>query len=202
LNHLDPEGWQRALAAAKQRQAKIGPPPDGYAYAPPIATPPTDPRIKAVTHRATAYEPARVNPVVDRATRTKQRRQKMTTPKTPANFDWSAFLTHHWQDVFRHLWRTYRLDDQDIDGELGRVLAIAYRDKLDGQSARWDHVLRQLRQGLRPGQAADTPRQLQPIAPSPPSRLVCSPDNDAWLEELYQRVTEREREAERERGRS
>jgi hypothetical protein len=76
LNHHDPEGWQRAVQHAKRKQQRIGDPPPSYAYTPPDTTPPWDQRIKVVTRAATAYEPARKNPVLDRATRTKQRRQK------------------------------------------------------------------------------------------------------------------------------
>jgi hypothetical protein len=198
LNHDDDPGWRRALAAAHKRQAKIGAPPDGYMHEPPPLTPPLDRRIKAVKRQATAFEAARVNPVTDRATRTKQRREKLAVPKTPQGFDWQQFFQRHWLDVFRPLWRTYRLDNQDVDGEVGRVLAIAYRDKLDEQDAtggvvgpasrRWDQLLRQLRQGIRPGQMVDLHRQVPPIAPPAASRLVGAPDNDAWLRELFDRV--------------
>jgi hypothetical protein len=119
-------------------------------------------------------------------------------PKTPPGFNWRQFLQQHWLDVFRLLWRAYRLNDQDVDGEVGRVLAIAYRDKLDEQDAgdgcvgpasrRWDQLLRQLRQGIRRGQMVDLHRQVPPIAPPAASRLVGAPDNDAWLRELFDRV--------------
>jgi hypothetical protein len=78
LNHQDPAGWQRAVQHAKRKQQRIGDPPPGYAYTPPNSAPPWDQRIKVVVRAATAYEPARKNPVVDRATRTRQRRQKAT----------------------------------------------------------------------------------------------------------------------------
>jgi hypothetical protein len=95
LNHDDPEGWQRALAAARRRQAKIGEAPEDYAYEPPAPTPPADPRIKAVFRRANAFEPAGTNPVIDRTTRTKQRRQKLIAPKTPKGFDWQRFFARY-----------------------------------------------------------------------------------------------------------
>jgi hypothetical protein len=209
LNHDDPEGWQRALAAAKKRAAKIGEPPDGYAYEPPSPTPPNDPRIKRVERRASAFEAASRNPVTDRSTRTKQRRQKMIAPKTPQNFDWKLFFSHHWRDTFWYLWKAYGLSDADAAGDLARVVAVTYRDKLDEQntnggtigqaSRRWDQLLRDLRQGVRPGHAPSTPHQVPPIAPSSPSRLVGAPDNDAWLRELFDEVLERE-QRERSRG--
>jgi hypothetical protein len=150
-------------------------------------------------HRASAFEPARTKPVVDGATKSKQRRQKLVAPNTPANFDWRQFLQQHWQDAFRPLWRAYRLNDQDVDGEVGRVLAITYKDKLDELSARdgavgavsrrWDQLLRQLGQGVRPGQTPMAPRQLPPIAPTLSSGIaVVAPDNDAWLKALIDRV--------------
>jgi hypothetical protein len=37
-----------------------------------------------------------MNPVVDRTTRTKHRRQQQTTPKTQKGFDWRAYFQHHW----------------------------------------------------------------------------------------------------------
>jgi hypothetical protein len=198
LNHGDQPGWQRALSAARKLQVKIGPPPDDFAHEAPLQTPPTDPRIKVVMRRVSVFEPARTKPVVDRATKSKQRRQKLAAPKTPPGFDWCAFFQRHWLDIFRPLWRAYRLDDQDVDGEVGRVLAIAYKDKLDEQSAgdgsvgpasrHWHQLLRQLRQGIRPGQTVDWHRQVPPIAPSPPSRLVAAPDNDEWLRELFDRI--------------
>src|SRR5215472_10185227 len=92
-------------------------------------------RIKCVTRRSSAFEPARTNPVVDRTTRTKHRRQQLTTPKTPEGFDWRAFFQHHWCEMFRWIWRTHHLDNQDVDGEVGRILAVAYKAKLDEQSA-------------------------------------------------------------------
>jgi hypothetical protein len=194
LNRDEPEGWRRAVVAALKRQAKIGEPPDSYIYEPSSRTPPSDPRIKLVTRRASAFEPARTRPVVDRATRTKQHRQKLAVPKTPPGFDWQEFLQRHWLDVFRPLWRAYRLDDQDVDGEVGRVLAIAYKDKLDEQNAgdgtvgpasrRWDQLLRDLRQGVRPGQAPNTPRQVPPIAPSRPA----SSPLDPVIQDLFDRV--------------
>jgi hypothetical protein len=122
-------------------------------------------------------------------------------PKTPPGFDWQSFFQAHWLDVFQPLWRTNRLDDQDVDGEVGRVLAIAYKAKLDEQHAgdgtagpaskRWDQLLRQLGQGIRPGQTASPsrlPHQLPPIAPSPASRSVVAPDNDPVIRELFARV--------------
>jgi hypothetical protein len=198
LNHNDPAGWQRALFAARKHQVKVGAQPEDYVYEPPPPTPPTDPRIKAVFRRANAFEPARVNPVVDRATRTRARRKKLIAPRTPEGFIWQAFIQRHWVDVFSSIWRTHRLGDQDPDSEVARLLAIAYRDKLDEQekaggmvgpaTRRWDQLLRDLRQGVRPGQAPTPtpPRQLPPIMPSATSRVA--PDNDAVIQEIFDRV--------------
>jgi hypothetical protein len=201
LNHDDPQGWQRALAAARKRQVKIGEPPEGYVFEPPSATPPTNPRIKTVQRRAAAFEPAGANVVTDRTTRTRARRQKLAASRTPAGFDWQQFFQLHWLDLFRSIWRTYRLSDDDVDGEIARVLAIALKDKLDEQdktggtvgpaSKRWDQRLRQLGQGIFPGQtptASRLPHRLPPIASSSPSRRVVAPDNDAVMRELLDRV--------------
>jgi hypothetical protein len=201
LNHDDSEGWQRSLAAAKKRAAKIGEPPGGYVFDAPGVHPPADLRIKRVERRASAFEAASANPVIDRATRTRQRQQVTTAPRTPSNFDWQMFLNHRWLDVFSSIWRAYRLSDEDFDGEVGRVLAIAYKNKLDEQekrggmvgpaSRRWHQLLGQLRQGARPGQtpiASRLAHQVPPIAPTPAARRVWAPDNDAVMREIFDRV--------------
>jgi hypothetical protein len=197
LNHVDREGWQRALAATRKRPANAGPPPEGYTYQPPSPTPPTDTRIKIVLRKAAAFEPACAKPMVDRTTRTRQHRQKLTGPRTPDGFDWRAFFTHHWYDTFRLIWQTHRLSDEDVDGEVGRVVAVTYRDKLAEESAnggvvgqasrRWHQLLRDLRHGRRPGQTSSASRlahQVPPIAPSrPASRPV-----DPVIQEIFDRV--------------
>jgi hypothetical protein len=197
LNHDDPGGWQRALIAARKRQTKIGAPPDGYVYQPPGGTPPTDMRIKAVLRRASAFERARTSPVTDRTTKSQARRQRLIAPRTPPNFDWQEFFGRHWRDVFSSIWRTHRLSDEDVDGEVGRLMAIRYRDKLAeaeddgayGPAARaWDELLKQLRQGTHPGQTVDLHRQVPPIATPAPSRLVGAPDNDEWLRALINKI--------------
>jgi hypothetical protein len=175
LNHHDPEGWTRAVAHAKAKQGRIGPVPDDYNYAPPARTPPTDQRIKAVFRAATAFEPACKNPVLDKTTKAVLRRQQHATaaPLTPAGFDPQAFLSRHWLEVFAPLWRAYRLSGEDQEGETGRVLAIAYKNKLDEQSANpdgrvgpaaraWDQLLRALCDGVRPGPPLRVPPRVMP----------------------------------------
>ena len=98
----------------------------------------------------------------------------------------------------------HRLSDDDVDGEIARVLAIAFRGKLDEQdksggsvgpaSRRWDQLVRQLGQGSCPGQTPTAPRRphrLPPIAPLPASRSVVAPDNDAVIRELFARVLDK-----------
>ena len=131
LDRDDDPGWRRALAAARKRQATIGPPPEGYAHDAPPATAPRDPRIKQVLRRAAAWEPARSNPVIDRATKAKIRRQRKARLKAPATFDWRGFLGEHWRETFGPLFKMRRLDEADADGEIGRRLALAWRAVLD-----------------------------------------------------------------------
>jgi hypothetical protein len=168
LNHDDHEGWQRALVHARKRQAKIGPPPEGYVHQPPGDTAPTDERIKAIYHQATAYEAARTEPVTDRTTKARLRRQRLNAPDEPA-FDWQAFLNEHWHDTFGPLWRSYRLPD-DPHGVTGKLLAIGWHDVLDerqrlGDGAvgyatrRWHSLLNQLKHGA----------SVKPESPSPPT---------------------------------
>ena len=198
LNHHDGPGWLLSLAAARQRQAKLDPPPADYAYWAPSATPPDDPRIRVVTRRAAAWEPASANPVVDRATRAKQRRQHSTLPKAPADFAWRDFLDEHWSAVFGPLFRAHRLDPAEVDGELGRSLAVAWHQALreqaklgDGsvgpQQRRWHKLLRTLDHHVgRPAPAKPPPTASRP--PPPGRALVGQPDNDAWLAQLCAKV--------------
>ena len=202
LNHDDPEGWKRSVLHAKRKQSKLLLPPVGYCYEPPGAEPPGDTRIKVVTKAASASQPARTGPVIDRSTKCKARQQKLTSPKSPAGFDHQALLRQHWKATFNSLWRTHRLNDQDFDGETGRVLAVCYQAVLDEQHDRagvagdahrqWAALLRQLHQGVRPGQpngaATSFRRQLPPLQPPPASRPVVHPDNDKWLADLVARV--------------
>jgi hypothetical protein len=157
LNHDDAQGWLRSLAAARKRQIRIGEPPAAYVFQPPADTPPTDARVKVVRHRPTAYEPAATNPVIERTTRSKQRRQRHAPIKTPADFDWRAFLIEHWTTLFRQLFAAYRLDPRELDGEIGRRLAVTWRAILDervqlGEGVcgaaydRWIALLRQIPQ--------------------------------------------------------
>jgi hypothetical protein len=198
LNRDDPEGWHRALDAACRRQSRIGEAPVDYLHQPPSLTPPADARIKVVTRRAHAFEPARTKPLVDRATRAKARRPPPATPETPPGFDWRAFFQLHWADVFRPLWRAHRLDSDDVDGEVGRLLAIAWKDNLDEQDKtgravgpaerRWAGLLHQLGQGIRPGEApvpSRSPRQIPPIASTSSARPGVV---DAEMQALFDRV--------------
>jgi hypothetical protein len=169
LNYHDDPGWQRAVTAARRRQAKIGEPPEDYSYIPPSDAPPGNPCIRAVFRRLNAMELAKTRPPVDRTTKTKARRQRFAPLRTPPGFDWQAFFQRHWLDVFRSIWRAHHLHDEDVDGELGRVLAATYKAKLDEQNTgngsvgpateRWHQLLRQLAQGVRPG---PNPRSSRP----------------------------------------
>jgi hypothetical protein len=196
LNHRDDPGWLRSLAQARKRQAKIGPPPLDYVYAPPPATAPTDSRIRAVLRRAAAWEPAAANPVVDRTTRASQRRQRLAPFKAPDDFAWREFLGAHWLTVFRPLFQAHRLNPTEADGELGRTLAVGWDAVLreqaksgDGsvgpQQRRWHRLLRTLSQGGRPVITTPSPPARRP---SPGRALVGAPDNDAWLAELCART--------------
>jgi hypothetical protein len=206
LNYRDDPGWQRAVSAARKRQAKTGEPPGGYSYAPPSDTPPDNPCIKAVSRRLNAMELAKTRPPIDRTTKAKARRQRFAPVRTPQGFDWRQFFQHHWLDVFRSIWRTHHLDDADVDGELGRQMAIAYRDLLAEQdvgdssagpaSDRWHRLLRQLAQGVRPRPSLrlSRPPFQEPLSAAAPAiRLVGAPDNEAWLRDLCNRVLDRER---------
>jgi hypothetical protein len=197
LNHDDPDGWHRAIVAGRRRQSRIGEPPADHHHEPPPPEPPADARIKLLTRRAHAFEPSRTNPLVDRATRAKARQPAPVVPETPPGFDWRAFFQRHWADVFRPLWRAHRLDSDDVDGEVGRVLAIAWKDKLDEQDRtggavgpadrRWARLLQQLAQGIRPGRtsAASPPlHQIPPIAPAPSSTRAVDP----VIQALFDRV--------------
>jgi hypothetical protein len=157
LDRNDDPGWQRALIAARKRQARIGPTPEGYSYQPPPTAPPDDPRIKRVTRRATAYElAAQTSPVNrDRSTKAKARRRRSRERQAPVTFDPAAFLAQHWRGVFGPLASQFRLDAADMDGPIGVQLAVAYRDVLDereksdgayGPAAkRWVELMRELR---------------------------------------------------------
>ncbi len=157
LNYNDDPGWQRALAAARKRQAKIGPPPEGYTYTPSVDTPPTDPRIKAVFQRLNAFQLARTRPPVDRTTKSKARKAHSHRFRAPASFDWSAFLAQHWLGIFGPLFKAHHLDPSEVDGELGRRLAVSWRAVLDEQAQlgegvcgaafeNWMALLRQIQQ--------------------------------------------------------
>jgi hypothetical protein len=156
LNYNDDPGWQRALAAARRRQAKIGEPPEDYNYIPSSDTPPTDPHIKAVFQRLNAFQLARTRSPVDRATKSKARKAHSHRFRAPASFDWSAFLAEHWLTVFGPLFKTLHLDPSEVDGELGRRLAVTWRAVLDEQAqlgegtcaayGRWTALLRQIKE--------------------------------------------------------
>ncbi len=135
LNFDDDPGWRRALAAARERQAKLAAMPESYNYQAPSATAPEDPRIKIITRRAAAWEPARAAPPVDRTTKAKARRQRQAPPTAsgPArvDFDWRAFQAAHWREVFGPLFHSLRIDPEEADGEIGRQLAVAWHAVLD-----------------------------------------------------------------------
>ena len=134
LNYNDDPGWRRALAAARKRQAKIGPPPEGYTYTPPADTQPTDPRIKAVLQRLNAFQRAQTRPPVDRTTKAKARKAHSHRFRAPASFDWHAFLAEHWSSTFGPLFAAHHLDPSEVDGELGRRLAVTWRAVLVEQA--------------------------------------------------------------------
>jgi hypothetical protein len=128
LNHSDALGWERSIANARRKMARIGAPPPGYAYQPPPDEPPTDIRIKLVTRRAGPHEPAAANPVVDRSTRTKEQRQRLKPFTAPSDFDWRAFLSTHWLTLFGPLFRAHQLDlaEAATEGGPGQRLAVAW----------------------------------------------------------------------------
>jgi hypothetical protein len=156
LDREDDPGWQRALAAARKRQARIGLAPEGYSYQPPPGAGPQDPRIKQVHRRATAYElAAQTSPVNrDRSSKAKARRRRSPERRAPAKFDAPAFLVQHWRTVFGPLFKRLRLGDADVDGPIGAQLAVAYhavlaeQEQLDGASGpaikHWVALLREL----------------------------------------------------------
>jgi hypothetical protein len=162
LDRRDDPGWQRALAAARKRQAKIGPPAEDYVYTPPEDTPPTDPRIKAVFQRLNAFQLAQTRPPVDRTTKAKARKAHSHRFRAPVSFDWSAFLTAHWSATFGPLFAAHHLDPAEVDGELGRRLAVTWQNVLaeqvklgDGACGaaygHWMALLRQIRQDKEQG---------------------------------------------------
>jgi hypothetical protein len=157
LDRNDDPGWQRALIAAKNRQARIGPAPEGYAYSPPPFTPPDDLRIKAVHRRATAFELAsQTSPVGrDRTSKAKARRRRSRERLAPAKFDTAAFIGEHWSSTFAPVFKSLRLEPTEIDGPIGHQLALAWRAVLDEQARlggqsygparkRWQALLREL----------------------------------------------------------
>ena len=160
LNYSDDPGWQRALAAARKRQAKIGPPPEGYTYTPPADKPPTDPRIKAVT-QPDVHQRAKAQPPIDRASKSKARKAHSHRFRAPASFDWHAFLAEQWSATFGPLFAAHHLDPDEVDGELGRRLAVTWhavldeQDLLDGAAGaaykNWLSLLRQIRQDEEQG---------------------------------------------------
>jgi len=196
LNHRDDPGWQRSLAAARRRQLKLAP-PEGNDYQPPSATPPHDPRVRVITRRAVAWEPASANPVIDRSTKAKLRRQRRAPLKPPAGFRWRQFLATHWRAIFAPLFGRYRIDPDEADGAAAEQLVIAYRALLDERKHRavgpaqrcWSELLQSLNQGGRPvSQAASpSPRRLSSQA------IVGRPGNDAWLEALLAKVDDARR---------
>jgi hypothetical protein len=197
LNHDDVEGWGRAVANARKKLAKIGPPPDGYAYQPPSGRPPTDPRIKVVEHAAGAFEPARTHPVLDRSTSCKLRRRQRAIEQAepPPGFDPHAFVLEH-RDIFGPLLVAHGLDP---DGDETRALALAYglARAEQGRMARtvgpaqkrWHALLRRLAQG-GPLNVPPTP-----MGRLPPVMSRCSgldpqhaAENAAFLTELMAKV--------------
>jgi hypothetical protein len=156
LDRNDDPGWRRALAAARKRQARIGPAPDGYSYQPSPAAPPDDPRIKMVTRRVNAYELAlQTTPVDrDRSSKAKARRRRSRERLAPAKFDAAGFLAQYWREVFYPLFQRLRLSAEDVDGPIGARLAFAYhavlaeQERLDGASGpalkRWVVLLGEL----------------------------------------------------------
>jgi hypothetical protein len=157
LNWRDDAGWQRALASAKKHQARIGPMPEGYSYQPPPKTPPDDPKIKAVYRRATAYELAAQSSPIDRdrTSKAKARRRRSRERQPLAAFDTAAFIAEHWALMFADVFKSLRLEPDEIDGPIGHQLALAWHAVLDEQSKlgdqsygparkRWQALLRQL----------------------------------------------------------
>lgn len=137
LNHDDPPGWERSLAAGARRRAKIGLTPETYLYLPPPSDPPPDARIKTVHRRAACWEPAGLKPPIDRTTRSQERHERQDQrdkPSPPANVDWHAVLYAHWRTVFLPLFKAHRLDLDQADGPTGQALATAYAAVLDEQA--------------------------------------------------------------------
>jgi hypothetical protein len=134
LNHADDPAWQRALTAARKRQARVGAVPEGYAYVPPSREPPDDTRIKRVARRATAWEPASINPVVDRSTKARQRRQKAQERRpSRRKIDLALFIAEHAEILNPAFW-TCNLDPGDVDAPLGRQLALAWHAVITEQA--------------------------------------------------------------------
>jgi hypothetical protein len=157
LNYDDVLSWERALAAARKRQAKIGPPPDYYCYEPASDTPPDDVRIKQVHRRLNAAELAKTRPPVDRTSKSRARKAHGRRFQAPASFDAAAFLTEHWSSTFGPLFEAHHLDPGEVDGELGRRMAVLWHAVLVDQARlgagicgvayeRWMRLLRQIRQ--------------------------------------------------------
>jgi hypothetical protein len=155
LDRDDDEGWQRALAAVRKHQARIGEPPEGYEYSPPSAEPPDDPRIKQILRRATATELAAQTGPIDRTTKAKARRRRSRERQAPAKFDAPEFIGEHWASTFAPVFKSLRLEPDDIDGPIGHQLAVAWRAVLDEEAKlgdqsygparkRWHALLREL----------------------------------------------------------
>jgi hypothetical protein len=201
LNHDDHEGWQRSLVHARKRQARIGSPPEGYVPQPPGDTGPTDTRIKIVLCQASAYEAARTAPVVDRATKAKLRRRKLSAPSSPSAFDWEAFIDEHWLATFRPLWRSLNITD-DPHGATGQLLATAWHEVLNERDnhghtsmgpaqRRWHALLRQLKDGASVEPSSAYARHNRYL-PRVDSRRQRDPDHaeadDATIRELITKI--------------
>ncbi len=135
-----------------------------YAYARPEDTPPADPRIRAVFQRLNAFQLSQGQSPVDRdrTTKCKARKAHSHRFRAPVNFDWRAFMSEHWLTTFGPLFAAHRLDPSEVDGELGRRLAVTWRAVFDEKArlgdgsvgaayGRWTALLREIMQDQRQG---------------------------------------------------
>jgi hypothetical protein len=156
LDRADDQSWRCGLGAACKRQAKIGPAPEGYAYQPPLDTPPADVRIKQVHRRATAYELAAQTGPIDRATKAKLRQQKAQERRpSRRKFDQVAFIAEHWPTL-APVFKSLQLQPDAVDLPIGGQLALAWHAVLDERARlgeatygparkRWQALLRSLK---------------------------------------------------------
>jgi hypothetical protein len=155
LDRGDGPAWQRALAAAGKRQARIGEPPESYASQLPPLAQPSDPRIKIILRRATGSELAAQTGTVDRATKAQERRRRARERQSSRRkLDMAEFLAEH-GEILNPAFKACGLAPGDTESSLARQLALAWRAVLDEQAKfgdqsygparkRWQKLLRDL----------------------------------------------------------